>query len=196
MIPSERLAIRRLAAGPVNRETIDAFIARQGFPIVEGTSITFVWRGEAEHVYLRNWIFGMPSSQALTRMPHSDLWYVTLEIPEKSRVEYKFEIQRNGHRELVEDSLNPFRASDPFGANSVAHTAGYEVPFWTRPDPEARTGLLDEIVVESKSFGDRRRVKLYLPARFRRSRTYPLLIVHDGNDYLRYAGMQVVCSTT
>ena len=35
-------------------------------------------------------------------------------------------------------------------------------------------------------------VRVYLPARFRRSRRYPLLVVHDGADFLRYASLQVV----
>ena len=35
-------------------------------------------------------------------------------------------------------------------------------------------------------------VTLYLPARFRRSARYPLLIVHDGGDYLRYAAARTV----
>ena len=33
---------------------------------------------------------------------------------------------------------------------------------------------------------------MYLPARFRRNRRYPLLIVHDGADYLRFADLQTV----
>jgi enterochelin esterase family protein len=33
---------------------------------------------------------------------------------------------------------------------------------------------------------------LYLPARFRKSRRYPLVIAHDGRDYLRYAALEVV----
>ena len=33
---------------------------------------------------------------------------------------------------------------------------------------------------------------LYLPARFRRSATYPLLVVHDGTDFLQYAAAKTV----
>jgi enterochelin esterase family protein len=36
------------------------------------------------------------------------------------------------------------------------------------------------------------KLTVYLPARFRQSRRYPLLIVHDGADYLRYASLKVV----
>src|SRR4029078_9159420 len=45
-----------------------------------------------------------------------------------------------------------------------------------------------EIRFDSQVFG-RRGVALYLPARYRRTRRYPLLIVHDGHDYLHYAGL-------
>ena len=46
----------------------------------------------------------------------------------------------------------------------------------------------DEVFINSKSLG-RRGFGLYLPARFRKTRRYPLLIVHDGHDYLRYASL-------
>jgi enterochelin esterase-like enzyme len=36
------------------------------------------------------------------------------------------------------------------------------------------------------------RVTLYLPARFRRAATYPLLVVHDGPDFLQYAAAKTV----
>jgi enterochelin esterase family protein len=35
-------------------------------------------------------------------------------------------------------------------------------------------------------------VHLYLPARFSRAQQYPLLIVHDGTDYLDFAAMRTV----
>jgi enterochelin esterase family protein len=176
-----KLAIDRLKASGPSRDAVDAFVRSQSFPIVEGTHVTFVYRGEGE-VGLRHFIFGLPSSQPMTRVPGTDLWYVTVEIPPGSRVEYKL----SRHGELIEDSLNPLRARDPFGANSVVHTPPYEVPEWIRPDPESREGTIDEHVIGRHS------VKIYLPARFRRTRRYPLLVVHDGDDYLRYSGMKVI----
>jgi enterochelin esterase family protein len=66
------------------------------------------------------------------------------------------------------------------------------VPEWTVPDPEARPGSLVDMVVPSRSLRRDARVTLYLPARFRRSARYPLLIVHDGGDYLGYAAAKTV----
>ena len=44
--------------------------------------------------------------------------------------------------------------------------------------------------MHSDAFGETRPLSVYLPARFRRTRRYPLLIVHDGEDYLRFTGTE------
>lgn len=188
---SERLAITRLAESRPGDDAVERFLAAHTFPLVEGPSVTFVWRGEADSVNVRHWVYGLPSSQPLTRIPGTPLWFHIIELPARSRVEYKLEIIRGGHRELIQDPLNPNRARDPFGANSVAHSSGYEIPQWTRHDPVSRVGSIEEFVLDSRVFGRRREV-VYLPARFRRTRRYPLLVVHDGADYVRYAGMKTV----
>lgn len=179
-------AIEALVAGPHTKEAVDAFLAAHTFPLAEGKAITFVWRGGADAVHLKHWVWGLPASQSLARIDGTDLWHLTLELPVDSRMEYKLEVVRNGHGEWMEDPLNPNRARDPFGSNSVAHGAGYRVPDWIARDPEAAPGVIDELTFESKTFG-RRSVGLYLPARFRKNRRYPLLVVHDGHDYVRYA---------
>jgi len=188
-----RLAVQGLLqARPLDPSAVDAFLASHSFPLAEGTSCTFVYRGEADSVALRHWIFGLPSSQPLARLPETDLWYLILEFPEESRVEYKIEVTKNGMTRLIEDPLNPLRAHDPFGANSVFHGSGYEIPEWTQPDPQARPGVLKEMALRSRFLGGNRRITLYLPARFRPTRRYPLLIVHDGGDYLRFSGLKAV----
>jgi enterochelin esterase-like enzyme len=180
--------IDELIKGPRTPEAVAAFFAGRSFPLVEGSSITFVWRGEAEGIRLRHWVYGLPSSQSLNRVEGTDVWHLTLGLPPASRVEYKFEVLRNGRGEWIEDPLNPNRARDPFGANSVAHGEGYAIPEWIRHDVDAPPGRMDEVMINSKSLG-RRSFGLYLPARFRRTRRYPLLVVHDGHDYLRYAAL-------
>jgi enterochelin esterase family protein len=120
------------------------------------------------------------------------LWFLTIELPAGSRIEYKLERVHGAERELILDPLNPRTARDPFGANSVFHGEGYETPDWCLPDAEARAGSLDQIVVPSEAFGDLRHVTIYRPARFRRQRRYPLLVAHDGTDFLRYASIKTV----
>jgi enterochelin esterase-like enzyme len=184
-------AIQRLIASKPDAAKIDAFLENRQIPIVEGASVTFVWRGEANAVYLRHWIFGLESANALTRIPKTDLWYLTLDIPHNSRVEYKYELRRSDRSEWIEDPRNPNRARDPFGANSVLQGEGYEFPDWVKPHKDARPGILEPFAFHSKAFGGKRTGKIYLPARFRKSRLYPLVVVHDGTDYVNFASMKI-----
>lgn len=185
--------VRAAAAGtPPDAGAVDAFLEGRDVPVVEGTRVTFLYRGEVDDVRLRHWVYGLPTEGSLHRMPGTDLWYDVLDLPEGSRMEYKFEVVRGHDVEWIHDPLNPHLARDPFGANSVCHGAGYAVPEWTRPDPGAPKGSLEARVFRSRALGGTRRVTLYRPARFRKTRRYPLLLVHDGGDYLAYAGLQTV----
>jgi enterochelin esterase-like enzyme len=143
-------------------------------------------------VNLRHSVYGLPSSQSFLPVEGTDLWYLVLDVPPGSRIEYKLEVVDGAGHRLIRDPLNPRVAHDPFGTNSVCHGAGYETPEWTRADPEARPGAIEEVVVRSRAYGSDRPVSVYLPARFRRTRRYRLLVAFDGGDYLRYAGMKTV----
>jgi enterochelin esterase family protein len=187
------LAIQELERkGDIEREDVREFLESGPFPRVEGRMVTIVLQGMADAVNLRHWIYGLPSSQPLSRIPGTDLWFLTLDLPEGSRMEYKLEVVSHGHSQLIRDPLNPHLAHDPYGANSVVHGAGYELPDWTQPDPEARNGTIEEFSIPSEAFGDERPVRLYVPARFREERRYPLLIVHDGTDFARFADLETV----
>lgn len=187
------LAIAEMAYGETpSPEAIQGFLDRHGVPVVEGPKVTFLFRGPADQVRLRHWVFGLSSSEPLQRIEHTDLWFHVLELPEGSRVEYKFEVTRGRDVQWIQDPLNPHTARDPFGANSVAHGSGYAVPEWTQHDPSAPEGSLEERVFRSQALGGPRRVSVYRPARFRESRRYPLLLVHDGGDYVQYAGLKTV----
>ncbi len=184
-------AIAELESGPRTAEAVGVWFEKHTFPIVEGTSITFVYRGSADAIHLKHWVFGLPSSQQLKRVERTDVWYLTLQLPANSRVEYKLEVVRAGNGEWMQDPLNPNTARDPFGGNSVAHGAGYAIPTWIHHDPTAKPGRVDEITIDSKTFG-RRGFGVYVPSRFPPSRRYPLLVVHDGHDYMRYASLGTI----
>jgi enterochelin esterase-like enzyme len=185
-------AIHQLLDLPPGERNVDKWMAGKSFPIVEDRNATFVWRGKADAVRLRHFIFGLESANPLECVEGTDLWYVTMEIPARSRVEYKLEIHRGDHSRWIEDPLNPFRARDPFGANSVLQSAGYAHPTWVEPDPRARLGAFKQHHVPTKALGGTRFCQVYLPARFTESRRYSLVVMHDGSDYLNYASMKVV----
>lgn len=186
-------ALRQLVAhGPPGEPAVGAFLDRHDFPLTSGRACTFVFRGPAKRVALRHWVEALPSLPPFRRIPDTDLWFLVLELPAGSRVEYKLEVARDGTTHLAEDPLNPRRARDPFGANSICRAEGYRRPDWSRPDPEVPGGTLQERLVRSRALGDRRCVTLYQPVGFPDGGPYPLLVVHDGTDHLRYAALGTV----
>lgn len=128
----------------------------------------------------------------MKRLPDTDLWAATTVLPSGSRVEYQLETRRGDHYETFNDPLNPKVAHSPMGSSSVCAATGYEVPDWVHHDPEARQGEIVEDVLRSKALRREQSVKLYLPARYNTALRYPLLVVHDGDDYLDYTAMKTV----
>ena len=188
-----RERLRRLAAeGQPLEGTLERFFTRHELPVVEGERCTFAVRVEADAVYLRHRVVGLPGDLPLRRVPGTDFWYVVVEIPADSRVEYQFELRRGETWERFNDPANPRTADSPMGASSVCYSSGYVPPAWAFYDPEARPGQLVEMTVRSTAQRRDNRVTVYLPARFRPTTRYPLLVVHDGGDFLQYAGMKTV----
>jgi enterochelin esterase family protein len=74
----------------------------------------------------------------------------------------------------------------------VCYASGYQVPEWTQPDEDARPGSLVDLVLHSRALRREASVTVYLPARFPLSGRYPLLVVHDGADFLHFAAAKTV----
>ncbi|KRE58647.1 alpha/beta hydrolase-fold protein [Phycicoccus sp. Soil748] len=188
-----RLAVNRLRERlPVDGAAIDRFLARHPSPVVEGERATFLFRGDADEVRVRHRVVGLADPLPMKRLPDTDLWAVTTTLPSGSRVEYQLETRRGEHYETFNDPLNPKVAHSPMGSSSVCAATGYEVPDWVHHDPEARQGEMVEDVLRSKALRREQPVRLYLPARYTAAQRYPLLVVHDGTDYLDYAAMKTV----
>lgn len=193
MSSRERLAVNRLRERrPLDAAAVDRFLSRHPAPVVEGSRCTFLFRGEADEVWVTERVLGLPDRLAMRRLRGTDLWSVVVELPEGSRVEYQVETRRGEHYERFNDPLNPHRSHSPMGSSSVCFAAGYQTPAWSLPDPSARPGELVQMSVPSRALGRDVRVQLYLPARFRDTARYPLLVVHDGSDFLQYSAAKTV----
>lgn len=186
-----------LARATDKEAVLDAFVQAHQFPLVEDTTaVFFYWdRQPADAVTLVHWVFGLQTRLALQRLEGTDVFLLAVDLPADGRIEYKYEVQRQGRAHWVRDPLNDRRAFDPFGSNSVLPMAGYQEPNWHLPLPDPRPGTLTTLAVDSKAFGERREVQVYLPYEFRPHKRYPLLICHDGADYLRYAKLGTCLDT-
>ena len=132
-----------------------------------------------------------PDGCRFERLGVTDLWLLRLPVEDGGRFEYKLGIGRNGHEDLILDPRNPNRAGDPFGENSEARTLGYERPEWSLPRG-APAGRIEDIAIDSRAFGETRGVRVYLPAGHDPDAPCPLVVVHDGDDFVAYADLPVV----
>lgn len=181
----------RLAAVPApGPAEIDTALAGQAVPLVEPGAVTFVYRGDAEAVELVQFIRAGADRTPLRRVPGTDVWLLRLAVEDGGRFEYKLIVRRGGHESWITDPLNPVRAGDPFGENSVCRTFGYERPAWTRPQGSP-AGRIEPLDVDSTVFGGARQDSVYVPAADAPPGGYPLLVIHDGDDFMTYADLAV-----
>ncbi len=173
---------------------LDRLVFERGFPLAEPGVTTFAYRGNVDSVRLIHFGIGLPENLAFERLEGSDWWLLALGLPTGTRLEYKLAICHNDHEWDTEDPLNPFESRNPFGSNSVCRSYGYSVPPWALRDPDAQTGLQRSMGIWSKALGRAMPVTLYLPASFTMNPDYPypLLVMHDGTDYLHYADAATV----
>ena len=70
----ERMAAARAAS-------LDGFVGGNRFPLVERDAVTFVFRGEADAVYLRHFMHGETDGLPFERLDGTDLWHLRLPVP-------------------------------------------------------------------------------------------------------------------
>lgn len=166
--------------------------AAEGPFAFEGDTI-LIYRGEAEAVQFVQWMPRFPSAPPFSRNPDGT-WFLRLPLPQTARVEYRLAVVRpNAVGKLrideIDDPLNPPSAVNPFGTNSVLAGPGYQSPWHRAVPPETKAGEVIEIRVTSRVLGGRRHHHLYLPPDHDPHKPYPLLLVHDGSDFLRFANL-------
>lgn len=179
-----------VSASNMSSDAVDDFLSGLASPLVEPEALTFLWRGEAESLELLRWIHAGVDSQSFQRLADSDLWVLRIPVQDDGRFEYKLKVVFSDREEWILDPMNPNRAGDPFGQNSVAMTFGYVPPEWSR-DRGAPRGRMEDLKVESLVFGQNRNERVYLPNDYDIKKKYPLVVIHDGGDYDEYADLTI-----
>jgi len=184
-------ALRTLfAEGTPSWERIERFLSDHAFPLIEPGAATFIWVGDANAVELLRWIHAGSDGRPLERIEGTPLWSLRIPVEDGGRFEYKLKIVQPHGEEWVLDPRNPARAGDPFGENSVCQTFGYERPGWSRPQGSPQ-GRIEPVEVHSDAFGERRHEQVYLPAGYTDDGAYPLVVIHDGADFMSYGDLSV-----
>jgi len=168
----------------VNRYTALLEIA----PIINGTRVLFLWRGEAHSIQLagdmNNWIPDQASS--LSRLEGTDLWYLESEFELNARLDYKFVID---HQHWRLDPLNPRTIMSGSGPNSELIMPEYRSPAESSPsNTDIPAGKLSSHSIDSVFLNQTRTFLVYVPAGQLVGKKLPSVYIQDGDEYLSLAG--------
>ena len=170
---------------------VDSFLnAHDTWPLAEqDTLLHFVFRGPATDVSLagdmNQWT---PAGSPLQRLSTTTLWYRTESYETDARLDYKFVVDGN----WLLDPKNPRTCSGGFGPNSELRMPGYpEQPELLRDPAVPRGSLLDTTLAGAGIAS--RVLRVYIPAGYDTlGAACPLVLVHDGLDYLALGGMDII----
>jgi enterochelin esterase family protein len=176
---------------PADPAAVDKFLADHSVPLIQPGRAIFLYRGLADSVNLRPMIAGFPGPHRFAQINGHNLWWLSVQLPDGARLEYKLEVQNEHHAEWLNDPLNPLTTTNPFGTNSVCRGFGYRVPDFAEIHEDTPTGSFEDLWIPSKMGGDRK-VTIYQAAGYEKTKVNPLLFVHDGGDYLTFGSMALV----
>jgi enterochelin esterase-like enzyme len=200
-LASSKLTTLRQEVEAGDLAALDAFwreVSQQGAPLIEPilgdeehSLVTFVWRAEDENqsVAVVTALPGRDSSEAMTRLPGTDLWYKTYKVRNDTRESYQFAVAGN---HLI-DPLNPrthvFPDDDEIGfkgwVSSVLELPDAPPQPWSTPRPGVPKGQLSLHRVASNILDNEYRVWVYTPPDYTSDGArYGLLVMLDGWFYV------------
>ena len=162
----------------------------EGSPVIDGERATFLWRGRSAPALIGDFMhWGREGQPPLTPRPLGPgLWACSLDLPRDAYIEYAW--IRAGRR--VPDPFNPRTTSNGLGETNHAFYMPAAAPTAlarrVRGVP-AGTLTRETLPAGMLLLGGQRTVHFYQPPT---PDPCPLLVVLDGQDYLRRARLPVI----
>jgi len=182
--------IARLNQLPESQRTavVDSFMSTvMAFPFIEQDTLAhFIYLGSASRVTMAGdanaW---NATTSPLTKSSGTNFWYRTEVYEHDARLDYKFVI--NGSNWIL-DPRNPNIVTGGYGPNSELRMPAYQMPPEIAYYPMIPHGTLKDTTMHSVNMVNSRKIRVYLPPDYTNSTVrYPLLLVHDGLDYITLA---------
>ena len=191
--PLETLLARARTGTPGDRralaETISQRLEQSGGPIVEDSTVTFVYRGPASRVAVSSDLNGWSASgDPMSRLDDTEFFVLTKTLHRAGRFEYKFIVDST----WMLDPFNPQQAMGGFGPNSEVWMPGYVPPVEILPREEIAHGEIDTLEFQSTILGRTHPVFVYHPPGAAPAAGFPCLVVTDGGEYLALGLMHTI----
>lgn len=186
--------LTKLHAAPAARQQFmaDSFLATiPQTPLIENDSVChFLYKRQSLAVSIaadyNNW---SDTRSPMTRIPNTDLWYRTEVFAPTARLDYKIVSDNT----WVLDPRNPFTVSGGFGPNSELRMSRYQEALEIQTKPGVPQGRMVDTTFTSVELNNQRPVRIYLPPGYDTStERYPLVLFHDGLDYIRLGAVPTI----
>jgi enterochelin esterase-like enzyme len=163
----------------------DSFLAANPhLPYTEHDTVCyFIYKGAATIVSVAGDPTGwQPGKIKMQKLSGTELWYAVKYFEPDTRIDYKIVVDT---RQWILDPFNPNTVKSGFGVNSELRMPRYVRPPETVFDPAVPHGTIVDTIFASKSLGNSRTVKIYLPAGYStKGNAYPAVLFHDGLEYI------------
>ena len=166
-------------------KAIDSFmIVNKTFPIAIDTNCYFFFRGKADRIIVTGdhtqW---SQRGDTMKRFPGTDLHMVKKTFPADARLDYKL---INGTNWIL-DPRNPLTCPGGFGPNSELRMPAYPIQPELIGNADIPKGTIFDTTFTSKALNNSRAIKVYLPPDYSPTIQYPVILFHDGIDYVNLA---------
>ncbi len=171
---------------------VDSFMQTvSSFPFTEDSLAHFIYRGTGHSLAVPGDFSGWnPDNAPMNNLGGTDFWHRTEIFDRDARLEYKF--VRNSTDWFL-DPCNSFHALGGIGSNSELRMPSYIPPVEIQFFENIPHGSLVDTTFASVNLGNSRRIKIYLPPGYGESDArYPVVLMHDGLEYINFAMMNNV----
>jgi len=164
----------------------DSFVnACTAFPFIEHDSIVhYIYTGTVTSAAIAGDATQWNPNQSLSLIQGTNFWYLTKVYEADARLDYKLV---TGGSNWILDPRNPNTCMGGFGPNSELRMGGNTKPVETIFDPNIPHGTIKDTIFHSNVLNNSRQVRVYLPPSYPLAAEYPVILFHDGPEYISLA---------
>ncbi len=164
---------------------VDSFMsANPILPFLEDdTAVFFIYQGTAASLEIAGDFTGWNPSMPMTGVTGTNFYYTAAHYESDARLDYKFIIDGN----WILDPKNPYTCTGGFGPNSELRMPSYVFPPEISYYSNIPHGVILDTSFFSSNLNNTRAVKIYLPPGYSAQNQYPVIVFHDGLEYISLA---------
>lgn len=180
------------APDSVKQDLVDSLIsAHSNFPLTEDSSAVFIYTGSGSNPAIAGDFTGWSPSLSMSKLGGTNLWWKAEVFDRAARLDYK--VVYNDGSVWILDPRNSYEAPGGFGNNSELRMPDYEPPSEIEFNQNIEHGIVSDTLFYSTNLDNNRRIRVYTPPGYEESEeSYPVVLVHDGYEYITFANMPTV----